>query len=170
MKILVALAISVFTLVSCKNRGAENLKKEEAKEVSQEMVYESYGVEISSGNSLSPAEMAARYQDLKIGDSLELSFKTRVNQVCKAKGCWMTLELPGEEEVMVRFKDYGFFVPRDIEQKEVLIQGKAYIREVSVEEQQHYAQDSGKTAAQIAAIDQPKRTLSFEAIGVLIKK
>jgi len=52
----------------------------------------------------------------------------------------------------------------------VLIHGKAYIAEVSVEEQQHYAEDNGKSEAEVAEITQPKRTLSFIADGVRIKK
>lgn len=81
----------------------------------------------------------------------------------------MILDLPQEEDVMVKFKDYGFFVPKDIEEKEVVVSGKAYITEVSVEEQQHYAEDEGKTEKEIAAITQPERTLSFLADGVQIK-
>jgi hypothetical protein len=167
MKIIYAFTLSVFSLISCKNK--DNLKTEESKEVSKEMAYQSYGDEISSENSLSSAEMEIRYQDLKIGDTVEVSFKTNVNEVCKEKGCWMKLDLPGEEDVMVKFKDYGFFVPKDIDQKGVVVHGIAYVTEVSVEELQHYAKDSGKTEAEIAVIDQPKRTLSFEANGVLIK-
>ena len=170
MKIIIALTLSVFTLISCKNKDKDNLKKEETKEVSKEMAYLSYGDEISSEKSLSSAEMELRYQGLKIGDTVEVNFKTNVNEVCKEKGCWMKLDLPGEEDVMVKFKDYGFFVPKDIDQKEVVVHGKAYLTEVSVEEQQHYAKDGGKTEEEIAAIDQPKRTLSFEANGVLIKE
>jgi len=86
------------------------------------------------------------------------------------KGCWMELDLPGEEDIMVKFKDYGFFVPKDIAHKEVVVLGKAFVTKVSLEEQQHYAEDSGKIEEEIAAIYQPKRTLSFEANGVLIKK
>ena len=71
---------------------------------------------------------------------------------------------------MVKFKDYGFFVPKDIEEKEVVIHGKAFVAEVSVEEQRHYAEDNGKSEAEIAEITLPKRTLSFLADGVLIKK
>ena len=169
MKILFVLILNVFTLISCKNKGTKNLK-EEGKEVSIEMVYQSYGDKISPENSFSSAEMLAQYQNLQLGDTVEVSFKTEVNEVCKAKGCWMKLDLPGEEDVMVKFKDYGFFVPKDIDKKEVVVHGKAYVTEVSVEEQRHYAEDSGKTEAEISAIDQPKRTLSFEANGVLLKK
>ena len=114
--------------------------------------------------------MEERFKNLKPGDTIEVSFKTKVNSVCKNKGCWMTLDLPQEEDVMVKFKDYGFFVPKDIEEKEVVVNGKAYVTEVSVDEQRHYAEDKGQSADEIAAITQPKRTLSFLADGVLIKE
>lgn len=82
----------------------------------------------------------------------------------------MTLNLPKDEDVMVKFRDYDFFVPKDIEEKEVVVSGKAYVTQVSVEEQQHLAEDNGKTEKEIAQITQPKRTLSFLADGVQIKK
>jgi len=160
--------ITVLTLTACKNKVSEKLS-DEASKVSNEMEYSSYGDEISSENSLTAEEMEKGYQNLKVGDTVEVSFKTEVNEVCKAKGCWMKLDLPGDEDVMVKFEDYGFFVPKDIDQKDVIVNGKAYITEVSVEEQQHYAEDGGKTKEEIADITQPKRTLSFEANGVLIK-
>jgi len=170
MKIIFALILSVFTLISCKNKDTESMINEETKEVSKEMAYQSYGDEISFEKSLTSSEMEVRYQALKIGDTVEVNFKSEVNEVCKEKGCWMKLDLPGEEDVMVKFKDYGFFVPKDIDRKGVVVHGKAYVTEVSVEQQQHYAKDSGKTEEEIAAIDRPKRTLSFEANGVLIKE
>lgn len=82
----------------------------------------------------------------------------------------MTLDLPQEEDVMVKFKDYEFFVPKDIEEKEVIVKGKAFVAEVSVDEQRHYAEDNGQTAEEVAEITEPKRTLSFLADGVLIKE
>lgn len=154
---------------SCKN---ENQQEEAlAAEREQEIAYASFGELISAENALSGEEMMARYKNLKHGDTLELSFQGRVHSVCKSKGCWMELELPGEEEdVMVKFKDYGFFVPKDIEEKEVVIHGKAFVAEVSVEEQRHYAEDDGRSVAEIARITTAKRSLSFLADGVLIKK
>jgi len=125
--------ITVLTLTACKNKVSEKLS-DEASKVSNEMEYSSYGDEISSENSLTAEEMEKGYQNLKVGDTVEVSFKTEVNEVCKAKGCWMKLDLPGDEDVMVKFEDYGFFVPKDIDQKDVIVNGKAYITEVSVEE------------------------------------
>lgn len=168
MKKLWILTVAViFTFLSCD----ENQKQQGNKEKAEELAYHSYGEEISSDPSLSSAEMQEKYEELNPGDTINVSFLTTVNSVCKKKGCWMTLDLPEEEEdVMVTFKDYGFFVPKEIERKEVIVNGKAYIAEVSVEEQKHYAEDNGKTDAEIAAITEPKRTLSFLADGVLLKE
>ncbi|MFO7719095.1 MAG: DUF4920 domain-containing protein [Gillisia sp.] len=158
--------ISIVLFSSCKDEN----KEEASSENEQEMAYASFGEQISYQNALSSEEMMEQYKNLKPGDTLQLSFESKVNSVCKSKGCWMELDLPEEENVMVKFKDYGFFVPMDIQEKEVVIQGKAYVAEVSVEEQRHYAEDNGKSEAEIAEITMPKRTLSFLADGVLIKK
>lgn len=164
-KLLILPLIAVLSLISCKNVEDKNIDDSQA-----DLAYNSYGEQISSENSLSAAEMEEKFQNLKPGDTIDVSFATRVNSVCKNKGCWMTLDLPDEEDVMVKFKDYGFFVPKDIEEKEVVVNGKAYIAEVSVDEQRHYAEDQGQTDEEIAAITKPKRTLSFLADGVLIKE
>ena len=74
----------------------------------------------------------------------------------------------GEEEAMVKFKDYGFFMPKDLAGSDVIVEGVAYVEEMSVEEQRHYAEDAGKTKDEIEAITEPKRTLSFISSGVLI--
>lgn len=167
MRKLVIIVVLVCGFLSCKKSEKENnLVSEERKE----LTYNSYGIEIVGEEHLPASEMEKRYQDLEQGDTLQLSFKTTVNSVCKNKGCWMTLNLPKDEDVMVKFRDYDFFVPKDIEEKEVVVSGKAYVTQVSVEEQQHLAEDNGKTEKEIAQITQPKRTLSFLADGVQIKK
>ena len=71
---------------------------------------------------------------------------------------------------MVRFKDYGFFMPLDAAEKEVIVAGKAYVKETSVDELRHYAEDAGKTQEEIALITEPKKEFAFEANGVLMKK
>lgn len=119
---------------------------------------------------LSAAEMQERFKNLEKEDTLRLTFETTVNAVCKNKGCWMKLNLPEEEDVMVKFRDYKFFVPKDIEERQVVIRGEAFVTEVSVEEQRHYAEDMGMTTEEVMAITQPKRTYSFVAEGVKIKK
>jgi uncharacterized protein (DUF302 family) len=81
----------------------------------------------------------------------------------------MTLDMDGENEVMVKFKDYGFFMPLNAE-GDVVVNGKAYVSETSIDELRHYAEDAGKSEEEIAAITESKRTYSFEADGVLLKQ
>ena len=110
-----------------------------------------------------------QYNAMKLNDRINTKLIAKVDQVCQAKGCWMKLNLEDGNQVMVRFKDYGFFVPKDIAGKKVIIEGKAFVAEVSVEEQRHYAEDAGKSSEEIAKINEPKRTEAFEAHGVLLK-
>jgi hypothetical protein len=81
----------------------------------------------------------------------------------------MKVEIAPQEEVFVRFKDYGFFVPKDAADKKVFMQGMAFLEEMSVDDQKHYAKDSGASEEEINQIKEPKRILRFEAEGVLIK-
>ena len=75
-----------------------------------------------------------------------------------------------EGEIFVQFQDYGFFMPKDLAGQEVIIEGKAYRQETSVEELKHYAEDAGKTAEEIAAITEPVMEKKFMATGVVVVK
>jgi len=129
----------------------------------------SFGAEIEATDATSAADMTKTYEQLKVTDTLQVKFKAVVTDVCQSKGCWMKLELTNGEKAMVRFKDYGFFMPFDIKGKEVIVNGLAFVEEMSVENQQHYAKDAGKSAEEIAQIRSPKKTFGFEADGVLLK-
>ena len=128
------------------------------------------GTEFSTEQFLSAQQMQKKYEAIKPGDTLNITFKARVNSVCQNKGCWMKIGLANGEEVMVKFKDYAFFVPKDIKDETVIVHGKAFVSEVSVEEQRHYAEDAGKSLEEIQKITSPEKTLSFEAEGVKILK
>ncbi len=91
-----------------------------------------------------------------------------VTSVCQNKGCWMTLDTGNGKSVMVTFKDYGFFVPKDITGKTVVMDGKAELRTVSIDEQKHLAGDAGKSQSEIDKITTSKQELRFEADGVLV--
>jgi hypothetical protein len=92
----------------------------------------------------------------------------KVVSVCQEKGCWMKLERSGGEPIMVKFKDYGFFMPKDIVGKEVVLNGEATVKETSVKQLKHYAKDAGKTEEEIKKIKQAKKELIFVAKGVLV--
>lgn len=165
MKNIFSLVLLVFIMFSCKNETGNAV---DANGETKEVAYASFGNEIAADNAVNAVEMAERFKGMQSGDSVATKMVGKVNEVCQAKGCWMRVDLGNEEEVMVKFKDYGFFMPKNIAGKEVIMNGHAYVSEISVDEQRHYAEDAGKTEEEIAAITEPKRTYSFMADGVLL--
>ena len=160
------IALLALTIGACKDSGnqLENQQNKEA-EVTQD--YVSFGAEISADEVLDASAMMALYADLKEGDTLAAKFQAPVNSVCKMKGCWMRLAV-GDQEAFVKFKDYGFFVPKYLSEVEVIVSGKAYVSKTSVEDLKHFAQDAGKTQEEIDAITEPELSLDFMADGVLV--
>lgn len=129
-----------------------------------------FGTEIEADGALNVQEMAEKYQVLAVNDTLRTKFMATVTNVCQAKGCWMKLQLQDGTEAMVKFKDYAFFMPTDSAGKEVIVNGKAFVEEMSIEDQKHYAKDAGKSEAEIAQITTPLKSFGFEADGVLLKE
>ena len=163
MKKILALGIIASLFVNCEQ------KKEVAPEVAK-VEYAKFGDSISVDGALSTDEMMKKFADLKEGDTLEVKFKSEINEVCQKKGCWMTLDLADDKEAFVKFKDYGFFVPKNAQDKEVVVNGKAFVSVESVDVLKHYAKDAGKSQAAIDSITEPKVTYSFMADGVFIAK
>lgn len=168
-RLLVFAAVLSIALSSCKVEKKGEKSTTNTTEV-QKIEYASFGEKITDAEAISADEMRAKFKNLKAGDTLNVKFASTINEVCKKKGCWMKLDLGEEQESMVRFKDYGFFMPLNADAKEVVVNGKAYVTEISVDELQHYAKDAGKSEEEIAQITEPKYTYAFEADGVLIKK
>ena len=159
----------VFLVLTLSCKGQETKQEDVVKaENAQELA--SYGDKILADGSISSHEMMQKYDGMAVTDTLQTKFTGLVKEVCQAKGCWMKVELVGGEEAMVRFKDYGFFMPKDISGKEVIINGYAFFEEMSVEDQKHYAEDGGKSEDEMAKITKPKKTFGFEADGVLLKE
>lgn len=163
----------IFVFVFALFLGCDAQKKNENKEAEKttdEMAYVSIGKEIIADDALAADRMATHYESMKVGDTVDSKMIAKVDEVCQAKGCWMKLNLKNGEQVMVKFKDYGFFMPKDIAGKEVVINGKAFVEEMSVEDQKHFAKDAGQSEAEIATITTVKKTYAFEADGVLLKQ
>ena len=156
------------TEVVASEKPSTEVKSDTKKE--EKVNYASFGDKIPSEKALTKEEMLKKYKNLKTGDTVAVKFKSTIKEVCKKKGCWMSMELPGEKESFVRFKDYGFFVPLNADNSEAIVSGRAYIDVVSVAELQHYAKDGGKSQEEIAKITEPKVTYAFQADGVLIKE
>lgn len=110
------------------------------------------------------------FEKIGVKDTIMTQVSGTIVEVCKSKGCWMKVDIGNEEQVFVKFKDYGFFVPTDSENGKVVMNGIAFVEEVSIDEQRHYAEDAGKSKEEVVKITKPKRTLRFEASGVQIEK
>ena len=99
----------------------------------------------------------------------DVKIQGKIISTCPMKGCWMKMNV-NNDTLLVRFKDYGFFVPKTgLEGKSVIINGKLSIDTLSVGQLKHYAEDAGKTKYEISLITKPEITLSFLADGVIIK-
>ena len=88
-------------------------KSEKPAEEVQNSEYNSFGAQITDENSLTAAKMLDQFKGMKEGDTVALKFSSEIAEVCSKKGCWMKLPLNDSIQTMVRFKDYGFFMPLD---------------------------------------------------------
>lgn len=132
--------------------------------------YNSFGEKFKVTKVLTKDQMLKKYKNLKKGDTINVQFTSNIKSVCKKKGCWMKLELAGDDKSFVKFKDYGFFVPLNADNSDAIVSGKAFVTVESVEELRHYAKDAGKSKEEIAKITKPETTYGFMADGVYIKK
>ena len=168
MKNILYLVLISTLLFACKNTKEDTTEiAENAEVVEAQVAYTSYGEEITDDDVISKDMMMEKYKGLKEGDTLEVKFTSEVNSVCQSKGCWMRLNM-GDHESFVKFKDYGFFMPKDIAGQEVIVAGKAFVEETSVDDLKHFAEDAGKTQEEIDAITEPELSFSFLSHGVLI--
>ncbi|MBP9188254.1 MAG: DUF4920 domain-containing protein [Chitinophagales bacterium] len=124
-----------------------------------------YGVEINGDDA---KDLMVFASDRTAANGYTGKVKGTVTSVCQNKGCWMKLDLGNGESMRVSFKDYGFFVPKDLEGKQVIVQGVAEVKTISVEDQRHFAEDAGKTEEQIQSITEPQEELVFVADGVIV--
>lgn len=127
---------------------------------------EQFGEAINSKGAITYDNLLAKMDNV---DSLETKVVGEVSAVCQMKGCWMNMTTGDatQPEMMIQFKDYGFFMPKDIAGRSVVIDGYAYREVTSVEELRHYAEDAGKSKEEINAITEPSEKLKFLASGVI---
>ncbi len=129
------------------------------------------GSEQFFGEKIDPSKSQSLDQvisELETTDEVETKIKGTVTSVCKKKGCWMTVESETGEEIFVKFKDYGFFMPLACEGQQVVMRGKAYTEITSVDELRHYAEDEGKSEEEIQKITEPLKELKFMSDGVVL--
>jgi hypothetical protein len=151
-------ALAVLALASCGQSQSDKATAAQQK---------TFGIPVTNDN-------AVAYDDLLVKmaavDSMNIKVTGKVKEVCQKKGCWMTLvsDDPSKPDMRVTFKDYAFFMPKDLSGKRVVIDGFARVETTPVDVLRHYAEDAKKSKEEIEAIKEPKREMNFEAAGVLI--
>lgn len=147
--------------LSCKNAGTS------AADAKNDGIH--FGELIDTVGMIPYTQLLSRMAE---ADSVVTKVYGKVSGVCQAKGCWMNIVSDADTsktEMFVQFKDYGFFMPKDLAGKEVVMQGKAYREVTSVEDLRHFAEDEGLSKEEIEKITEPKTELKFMASGVMIK-
>ncbi len=123
-----------------------------------------YGDVITAEDAMSTDELMAAMDGV---EEMPAKVKGTVSSACQMSGCWMKLPYGEDGEMRVAFKDYGFFVPKDLAGTTVVVQGIAKRTEVPVETLRHFAEDEGASEEEIAAITEPSVEIEFVADGVL---
>ncbi len=124
-----------------------------------------FGARPTADGAIPANTLAAKMKDI---DSLAVKVTGAVTNVCQRKGCWLQMDIGEGKTMRVRFKDYAFFVPKNITGKTVVLDGHAYNSITSVAQLRHYAQDAGLSKAEINRITEPQVDVVYEARGVLI--
>lgn len=123
-----------------------------------------FGAQTSENGAVSPETLPAILKGKK---DMAIKVKGKVTEVCKMEGCWLKIETP-DGPMMIKMKDHSFMVPLSINGKTIVAEGTANYKETSVEMQQHYAKDAGKSETEIAAITTPKKEIIMEATGIVV--
>ncbi|MEN2282016.1 DUF4920 domain-containing protein [Algoriphagus sp. SE2] len=159
--------LSVFSIASITVAVAcSSPVKEKQDQPTQEKVAGVYGADVNENNITNISEMVSLVEEQ---GTFEGKIIGEIDEVCSSKGCWLTMELPNGNSMRVTFKDYEFFVPKNSQGYPVILEGVAILTETDVETQRHYAKDAGKPVEEIEKITEPKREITFEAVGVKIK-
>jgi cytochrome c-type biogenesis protein CcmE len=148
------------------SRPSDDTKSAGSVDRLDETVFEHFGDGVAAkGDDITIASLVAKTDDLA-GKKIRLTGK--VEAVCKHKGCWMIVA-DGEKKVRVKFRDYGFFVPKDCEGRDVVLEGTFSVSKTSVAELKHLLEDEGKTE-EAAKVTEPELEMKVMADGVALKR
>lgn len=159
-------AIAGITLFSCNSTAQDQEDKKETTEQTAS-ADNSYGAEFDANGSISVQDFTAQMASTDVMENVTV--EGEIAEVCQAMGCWVKLKNDHGEDVMIKFKDHEFFVPKDIAGKYAIVHGYGEKKEISVEERRHMAEDAGQSEEEIAMITEPKKELQIEAAGIIVK-
>ena len=131
--------------------------------------YKNYGlVDVDSTKAISLDDMLQQLDQNP--ENVEFTFYAPIEEVCQNAGCWVNVKKDNGEFLRVRFKNH-FVIPVKTKIGSVAyFHGQAFWDTISVELQQHFAEDAKMNESEISKIQQPKFELNFEADGILVEK
>ena len=170
MKKLLFLPLLAFALVACNNSKTVETEAEESKtettEIAETEVLSFYGEKITAENAVPTGDLLAMLEE---NDSVNIKVEGTINACCQKKGCWMDVDLGNGQSMIVKFKDYEFFVPKNASGQTAIMEGKAKVEVQTVEWLRHKAKDANMSEEEIAAITEEEMSVTFLANGVIIK-
>lgn len=165
MKKLVLLLTIAFSTVVFSQENEKNMGPPQGNAMKGDL----YGAQVSANAEKKAISTTKLDKKLKKSKKLEnVAVIGKVTDVCDKKGCWLTLETENNEKFHVKMKDYGFFVPTALKGKNVVLEGTAETKIISVDEQKHYAEDAKKSQAEIDDITKPQEEIRFVASGIKV--
>jgi hypothetical protein len=123
-----------------------------------------FGIKTTAEGAVAANELTTVMAEKTTAD---IKVKGTVTEVCKAEGCWIRMQT-ASGTMLIKMKDHSFTVPLALNGKTIVADGTAELKETSVEMLKHYAEDAGKSKAEIEAITAPKKEIVLQAKGILV--
>ena len=132
--------------------------------------YDHFGAGVTAGAA--PMTLRAALAKAADLDGKTIRVRAPITGVCQVKGCWMNLGKPdskGNPPLFVKFKDYGFFMPKDASGRVAIVEGTMTFQQETVAETRHYLEDAGKHE-EAKKVTEGRKLYRFMANGVAIEK
>lgn len=145
-----SLISSIFAFVSCHHENPVQV----------------YGEVVDSTQAVKATDLQQKMLGLR---TINLTISGKVEDVCKAEGCWMKLDLGEEKRLLVRMKNRSFSVDDEVQGKYAFVKGTVHYDTISVENLQKHAKEDGESDSVISALTVPEINLVMEALGVMTR-
>ena len=145
-----SLISSIFAFVSCHHENPVQV----------------YGEVVDSTQAVKATDLQQKMLGLR---TINLTISGKVEDVCKAEGCWMKLDLGEEKRLLVRMKNRSFSVDDEVQGKYAFVKGTVHYDTISVENLQKHAKENGESDSVISALTVPEINLVMEALGVMTR-
>lgn len=170
MKKLLFIAVAAL-LYACGggHEGHDHADHDHSEDGTQEMTVNvnAYGAEFDTTGAAPIASLTSMMSETGTAEGV---FAARITESCQKMGCWMKIESPSDEPMMVFMNDHEFFVPKTgVSGLDCYITGSAYYDTLTVDFQKHLLEDANASEEEIMAITEPKYEMAFNATGVVIK-